>query len=169
MRSEAPWPKLVVFDLDYTLWPVCMYELIGKLWVDTHVDPPLQRRAGALNEVVDRGILFELKRRNVQVAAASRTCAPRVARQALQGLWIASTPDEKPVSVGCSKVAHFEQLAQATGIDYVDMLFYDDEHRNADVQKKLGVHFVQVGSRGLDRATFEQGLQAWRKRRQTAA
>lgn len=54
MRSEAPWPKLVVFDLDYTLWPVSIYELIGKLWVDTHVDPPLQRRAGALNEVVDR-------------------------------------------------------------------------------------------------------------------
>ncbi|CCV00659.1 unnamed protein product [Malassezia sympodialis ATCC 42132] len=47
MRSapEAAWPKLVVFDLDYTLWP---------LWVDTHVDPPLQRRGAALNEVFDR-------------------------------------------------------------------------------------------------------------------
>ncbi|SHO77697.1 Similar to S.cerevisiae protein YER134C (Magnesium-dependent acid phosphatase) [Malassezia sympodialis ATCC 42132] len=180
MRSapEAAWPKLVVFDLDYTLWP---------LWVDTHVDPPLQRRGAALNEVFDRSgqamsfypdvpdILFELKRRNVLIAAASRTCAPRVARQALQGLWIAPTPGETPVPAGSlfdyteiypgSKVAHFQQLAQETGIDYADMLFFDDEHRNAEVQKKLGVRFVQVGHRGLTRTTFEQGLQSWRKGR----
>lgn len=102
-----------------------------KLWVDTHVDPPLQRRGAALNEVFDRcvrvayaqlrsshvllprravrysdpytrDILFELKRRNVLIAAASRTCAPRVARQALQGLWIAPTPGETPVPAGCT-------------------------------------------------------------------
>ncbi|WFD19399.1 protein-tyrosine-phosphatase [Malassezia caprae] len=125
--AEALWPKLVVFDLDYTLWP---------LWVDTHVDPPLRRRGAALNEVFDRsgqaiGILFELKRRNVLIAAASRTCAPRVARQALQGLWIAPGPQETPVPAGSlfdfteiypgSKVAHFQQLARDTGIDYADM------------------------------------------------
>ena len=91
MASDAPLPKAVVFDLDYTLWPY---------WVDTHIDPPLKRRNDALNEVVDRSglklgffrdvpsILLELKDRGVPVAAASRTAAPAVARQALRELMI---------------------------------------------------------------------------------
>lgn len=68
------------------------------------------------------------------------------------------------------------------GYAYVSVLltlvFFDDEHRNgasapslhpAEVQSKLGVHFVEVGTQGLDRATFQRGLEAWQKKRRTNA
>lgn len=45
LAKSGPLPKMAVFDLDYTCWP---------LWVDTHVDPPLKRKGEAINKVVDR-------------------------------------------------------------------------------------------------------------------
>ncbi|WFD46638.1 protein-tyrosine-phosphatase [Malassezia furfur] len=193
MASDAPLPKAVVFDLDYTLWPY---------WVDTHIDPPLKRRNDALNEVVDRSglklgffrdvpsILLELKDRGVHVAAASRTAAPAVARQALRELMIdqgdtvhtrpprqtGRASERKNVTKAIhlfdqleiypgSKVAHFSNIAKASGVEYRDMIFFDDEHRNAEVERKLGVHFVLVGNQGLDRANFDRGIAEWRKKR----
>ncbi|KAM9121496.1 magnesium-dependent phosphatase 1-like isoform 2-T2 [Pangshura tecta] len=66
-------PGLVVFDLDYTLWP---------FWVDTHVDPPFQRdRAGSVLDARGRpvhlypevpAVLERLQGLGVPMAAASR-------------------------------------------------------------------------------------------------
>lgn len=43
-------------------------------------------------------------------------------------------------------------------------LFFDDERRNSEVERKLGVKFCLVPD-GLDEQVFEKGLAEWRKAR----
>ncbi|KAH9971643.1 magnesium-dependent phosphatase-1 [Russula compacta] len=169
-------PKLIAFDLDYTLWP---------LWIKTHADSSLKREGDALNKIRDRygnevafygdvaQILHQLRSVGVVIAACSRTTAPALARQALSLLLLppmagdAQSPimpaikffDQLEIYPG-SKIAHFKQLHKKTGIPYSEMLFFDDELRNSEVES-LGVKF-QLVHRGLDNACFDQGLESWR-------
>jgi len=42
-----------------------------------------------------------------------------------------------------SKITHFTQLQKSTGLKYEEMLFFDDESRNRNVES-LGVHMYLV-------------------------
>ncbi|KAJ8296062.1 Dual specificity protein kinase lkh1 [Rhodotorula toruloides] len=187
-RSDGPkldgrLPKAIVFDLDFTLW---------DCWCDTHVTPPLKRRGQDINKVYDKhgeplsfypdvpDILHKLHHSGVHVAAASRTHAPKVARQILSELLVpgshrddAKDPlkakdgekvvpairlfDSMEIYPG-SKMEHFRQLNAKTGIPFEEMLFFDDESRNREVAK-LGVTFTLVNG-GVSRQLFESGLEA---------
>ncbi|KAK9898323.1 magnesium-dependent phosphatase-1 [Cystobasidium minutum MCA 4210] len=178
-------PKVIVFDLDYTLWP---------LWVDTHVSPPIKRKkAEDTNLVYDRygesmsfyrdvpSILLELKDHpDVHVAIASRTSAPDAAAQALDQLLIPSEKkgkgkatlmramecfNTKEIYPG-SKLRHFKEIQRKTKIAYEEMVFFDDESRNREVSS-LGVTFVLV-PQGVDRRIFDKGISDWRVARERA-
>ncbi|KAI0290401.1 magnesium-dependent phosphatase-1 [Multifurca ochricompacta] len=169
-------PKLVAFDLDYTLWP---------LWIDSHVSSPLERDGDTLNEVHDKygdtvafyhevpQILHRLRAAGVVIAACSRTTATVLARRALALLLLppkAGNPESPAMpAIGFfdqleiypgSKITHFKQLHKKTGIPYSEMLFFDDELRNRNVES-LGVTFHLV-SRGVNNTCFERGLESWR-------
>ncbi|KIY49628.1 magnesium-dependent phosphatase-1 [Fistulina hepatica ATCC 64428] len=176
MSQNTKLPKLVAFDLDYTLWP---------LWIDTHTGP-LHSDKDHPQRVLDKYdapvefykhvsyILYHLRDAGVIIAAASRTCAPRLARQALTLITIKPDPgtssktsraidlfDRLEIYPG-SKMTHFRRLHEKTGIPYSEMLFFDDEHRNIEVER-LGVTFCLVRN-GLDKRTYESGLAEWRRR-----
>ncbi|ODQ52270.1 putative magnesium-dependent phosphatase P8B7.31 [Saitoella complicata NRRL Y-17804] len=163
-------PQLVAFDLDYTCWP---------LWIYTHVTGPL-KPSGKPNLVFDKygdkiamyddmpEILHFLQERDIHVAAASRTHAPNLARQALSLMTLPPSNkraesffDTCEIYPG-SKIKHFQELHRKTGIPYTEMVFYDDERRNVEVEK-LGVTFVLVPD-GVNRRIFEQGIEEWRRR-----
>ena len=63
-----------------------------------------------------------------------------------------------------SKLRHFGELEKTTGIKHQDMVFFDDEDRNAEVEQ-LGVTFILIGSEGVTKEIFENGIEEWRRRR----
>lgn len=210
--ADLPFPRLVVFDLDYTLWP---------FWIDTHVTPPLKAVSG-LNPVTaaaDRTgehyafygdvprILHALQQApGVKIGVASRTHAPDLARDLLKLLYVPSAGSIlaaenasngngrdgsplPPLDTGGggltgrrdkarraldffdggmeiypgSKIRHMEALQKRTGVAFTDMLFFDDESRNREVET-LGVTMWLVRD-GMSWDELERGVTEWRRRR----
>jgi magnesium-dependent phosphatase 1 len=177
-----PLPKLIVFDLDYTLWP---------FWVDTHVDGPLKKPVpgtkdagyavrdahngsfGFYNEVAS--ILSSVHSKSILMGVASRTCTPDLARQMLSYLHIPPTTTSESTTAPSaaslfdylemypgSKTNHFKSIHKRSGVAYEEMLFFDDESRNRNVED-LGVTMQLVES-GVTRAAVDKGIRRWRER-----
>jgi magnesium-dependent phosphatase 1 len=188
----SPLPKLIVFDLDYTLWP---------FWVDTHVTPPLKAVSSStpISSATDKygesygfyddvpAILQSLPQAGIKTAVASRTSAPALAKSLLKILQLPAqaaqaaqdeNDTEKPaigmrkaldafdagmeIYPGC-KIKHFESIHKRTGIKYEDMLFFDDEARNRDTET-LGVTMYLVRD-GVSWPEIRKGIDEWRRRR----
>lgn len=177
-----PLPKLFVFDLDYTLWP---------FWVDTHVSAPVKTRDNN-SRCVDRwgesfafypavsSILHACRIRDIPLALASRTHAPDLARDMLKALHIIPTFSDNPAADTRSiraldyfdyiqifpgnKTLHFTRIQQASGVPYDEMIFFDDEARNRNVQTEMGVTFCLVRD-GMTKEEVDRGVWEWRRRK----
>jgi len=188
--SSESYPQLVAFDIDYTLWDLWIdTHITGPLRRhEDNVNEVLDKYGEKISFYKDVSkILQSLRLRSrsnstdieeqttVIIAACSRTHAPDLARECLRLLLVplssneGSTPtpaieffDELEIYPG-SKIKHFKALHARTGIPYTEMLFFDDERRNAEVET-LGVTFKEVPN-GLTDQIFEEGLEKWRSRR----
>jgi len=110
-------PRLVVFDLDYTLWPFYC-ECRSK-----RDSPSLFRHA--------RGIMYALKEKGVDMAIASRSPTPDIAKVFIDKLELQSMFVAQEIfSSWTHKTEHFQKIQRKTGIPYKSMLFFDDEDRN---------------------------------------
>ena len=136
-------PKLIVFDLDNTLWTPELYQIRQKTCPRANQDiwlfPGVQTILQHMVEYADEW------QSTTQLAIASRTNKGHWARQLLQDF---STTDQRPlvslfphveIQTG-SKKRHFSRLRDATGIDYRDMVFFDDDaNLNLDEISQLGI------------------------------
>lgn len=123
-----------------------------------------------------------MKKRNIPIAVASRTEAPDLAREMLKLLRVPLPPtslssDSTDTSSQTlkahdlfthlqiypgSKIRHFEKLHKDTGLEYEEMLFFDDEARNRDTER-LGVVMWLVRD-GVSAREVDEGVRSWRKR-----
>ncbi|GFO05901.1 Magnesium-dependent phosphatase 1 [Plakobranchus ocellatus] len=157
-------PKLIVFDLDYTLWP---------FWVDTHVDPPFTM--GSNGKVYDvhhnhvtyykdvPALLNRLHAEGIYLGIASRTSLPKEASELTRLFNWDQYFHYRQIYPGC-KITHFKKLHQQSGIPYEDMIFFDDEHRNIHDVSTLGVTCVHVPD-GIDMENFERGIKMFQERK----
>ncbi len=150
--------KLVVFDLDFTLWDA------GGTWCDC-TNPPYRR---VNNHVLDsngskitlypevREILNQLKEQNIIMALASRTSAPSWAKELLQLFEIEHYFEYQEIYPS-SKLKHFKKIKDNSGIAFSDMVFFDDEMRNITEVSTLGVFSVFI-SDGINIPLVNQSI-----------
>lgn len=155
-------PKIIVFDLDYTLWP---------FWVDTHVTLPFVKRKK--NEIVDAhgqiiryykdvpDILNKLLEEGYELGIASRTSEIKGAKQLLNLFDWEKYFKYKEIYPGV-KTAHFSQIKKLSNVEYKDMIFFDDEQRNINDLNKIGVLSILVEN-GVTHEVISNGLKRFAK------
>lgn len=137
--------ELVVFDLDFTLWDA------GGTWCD-HLSPPFKVSSKGVSDAQGKIVnlypdameIFQvIEDNNIPMGIASRTEEPEWARRLLELLGIRDKFKYEEIFPG-SKVTHFNNLKEKSGIDFDKILFYDDEPRNIDEVSGLGVNCYLV-------------------------
>ncbi|KAK4877334.1 hypothetical protein RN001_009840 [Aquatica leii] len=150
-------PKLIVFDLDYTLWP---------FWMHSQVNPPFSKSvSGAVLD--SKGITIKhyeevpkvletLKQKGYVLAIASRTPKVNSAQQLIELFDWNKYFTYKEIYPG-RKTMHFSKVRTQSGIQFDDMLFFDDELRNIYDLRSAGVVSVLVRD-GVNQEIVNRGL-----------
>ncbi len=186
LHDSLPLPRLIVLDLDYTLWP---------FYSDIHITPPIRPvpYSGQMSASDRNGEVFSLYpdvpyilqlisslsgARAVRLAVASKSPVGDLCRELLKLLRLPVPNAEKDKDKGRktievfdagleiyegTKLRHFEVISKRAGIPCEDMLFFDDERPNREVEK-MGVTMRLVED-GLSWAELERGIQQWRVNR----
>lgn len=178
----------MVFDLDYTLWPfwvdthptppltlhptkpmtvIDRYpppSLPPPLSLSSILTPPSSYKTEFTPFSTTHPLLTALHTSNILVSLASRTEAPPLARQVLDLLHLRQYITGYEEIYPGSKVGHFRRLAEKSGVGYEEMVFFDDERRNREVEGKLGVVTVIVTEEmGCSMEEFDAGVRRWRR------
>ncbi|KAK7319487.1 hypothetical protein RJT34_04208 [Clitoria ternatea] len=137
-------PRLVVFDLDYTVWPFYC-ECRSK-----HDTPYLYPDV--------KGILNALKHQNIDLAIASKSPTPQIATTYLDKLNIRSMFVAEEIFYSwTNKIDHFQKIHSKTGVPFNSMLFFDDDDNNIQGVSKMGVTSILVRN-GVNLGAFREGL-----------
>jgi magnesium-dependent phosphatase 1 len=151
-------PALIVFDLDFTLWP---------FRVDKSAKSPFRvSKKGNVTDAKGRvfktfpevpQLLMTLTNNGYSLAVASRIEDIPGAYQLLQLFGITQYFQYKEIYPN-TKTVHFHQLHAKTGMKFDHMVFFDDDKRNVRDVSRLGVMAIQVPQGGMTFSVLNTGL-----------
>ena len=155
-------PRLIVFDCDHTLWPFGVDNFKFKPpyhKIDGQVFDSENKQMKCFPEVPQ--VLKILNDNGFQLAAASRTKYPEGVHSLIDLFGWDSYIKFREIYPG-SKRKHFDNFKINSGIMYKQMLFFDDETRNIDDIKPLGVMAVLVDREvGITRQLIDKSLEEY--------
>eukprot|EP00472_Partenskyella_glossopodia_P008980 CAMPEP_0197528950 /NCGR_PEP_ID=MMETSP1318-20131121/26867_1 /TAXON_ID=552666 /ORGANISM="Partenskyella glossopodia, Strain RCC365" /LENGTH=210 /DNA_ID=CAMNT_0043084249 /DNA_START=73 /DNA_END=705 /DNA_ORIENTATION=+ len=159
LPKNAPRPKLIVFDLDNTCWTPELYQL------QTYPKPgkDIKLFKGSMAALHELATKEEWK--GTKVACASRTEDTAWAHKLITKFEIApgKTMSDLFSFVEIypgNKRKHFGKLKKESGVNYDEMMFFDDDTWNTDEIEKLGVLCVYC-PRGLSPEIWNHGVQEY--------
>ncbi|XP_071525060.1 magnesium-dependent phosphatase 1-like [Panulirus ornatus] len=153
-------PKLIAFDLDYTLWPFYVgVEMMGPFSEDAN-----GKIVNGDNEIVQPfedvpQILETLHEDQYTLAVASRALRSDLATDLLR-LFKWNRYFTCVEIYEAKKTTHLQRIKEITNVEYSDMLLFDDEQRNKDDVKEIGVQTVKV-TEGVTHGLVYQGLKEY--------
>ncbi|KAK7000384.1 acid phosphatase-domain-containing protein [Favolaschia claudopus] len=161
------------YDLDGTVW---------RGWLDANRFSHEDNLYRTGNTIVDRRnshntimlfphvlpVIQDLLAHGVQVAVVSRNTSKALCDRALWHFGIIGSVSYDEV-YDVSKINHFARIQTYTAqsgeqIDFSDMLLFDDDPKNREVEITFGVTFktIQKG-KGLTWKSYQEGLAVWRR------
>ena len=165
-RECPPAPRMVVFDLDFTLWKPELYQLSSGSPFKVSSDGCVITARGERLELFPaaRTALCELAAAGVPVAIASRAGEVAWAEEILRLMRVdkkrtmADVIGSAPVVIqGGSKTRHLKHIAAESGVPLREMLFFDNERTNIQEVSSLGVTSIHC-PRGLTREVYLEGV-----------
>ena len=165
-EERPPAPRMVVFDLDFTLWKPELYQLSSGSPFKVSSDGCVITARGERLELFPaaRTALCELADAGVPVAIASRAGEVAWAEEILRLMRVdkkrtmADVIGSAPVVIqGGSKTRHLKHIAAESGVPLREMLFFDNERTNIQEVEKLDVTCVYC-PRGLTREVYLEGV-----------
>lgn len=159
-------PSVIVFDLDYTLWPY---------FIDQHVRPPIAKRINnSVIEITDKHgngyksykdvtlILRTLKEKclgndgHLAIASKSTTC--KLAMEAIEFYGWKQYLSSFQIYYR-TKSNHMNEIKKELKFEsFEEVLFFDDDHSNVGPTAKLGVLPYLVDKDGLSKNAIMNGL-----------
>lgn len=167
---EMPKPKVIVFDLDYTLWP---------FWVDRQINIELPFKQVGENKVCDATgrevksfpditpLLQRLHSEGYKLGIASEAFYKEEVAKLVKLFGWEEFIDYQEIYPG-SKIFHFVKIKRQSGVDFPDMIYFDDEkeHLSEVAGTCTGITTVWA-DRGVSEELVEEAFQTFAENRQS--